>query len=223
MRGHFFKIVSLAASCFLSACVVAAQAAASPTVTPPTSTTPVPTLSMTPAPTPSPSPPPDSLNLPSAKASVDRARAMDAAFMTRVQLRSLEDVELGRIAADRASNLGVRALGQQIVQDRGKAAEELQLFAQSEAIALPTALDADRRAEVDHISKLSPPALDRAVVLAMVRLYDADVADFQKQTQMGQEVELQGWVYDTLPLLEDQQEQTHRIAGELGIPVRTGQ
>ncbi len=148
---------------------------------------------------------------------------MDAAFMTRVQLRSLEDVELGRIAADRASNLGVRALGQQIVQDRGKAAEELQLFAQSEAIALPTALDADRRAEVDHISKLSPPALDRAVVLAMVRLYDADVADFQKQTQMGQEVELQGWVYDTLPLLEDQQEQTYRIAGELGIPVRTGQ
>ena len=76
---------------------------------------------------------------------------------------------------------------------------------------------------MDHISKLSPPALDRAVVLAMVRLYDADVADFQKQTQMGQEVELQGWVYDTLPLLEDQQEQTYRIAGELGIPVRTGQ
>jgi putative membrane protein len=221
MRGQFFKVF-LAASCFLSACVVAARAAAPPTVTPPTSPTLVPTPSLTPAPTLPPTPPPGSLNLPSAKASVDRARAMDAAFMTRVQVRGLELAELGRIAADRASNPGVRAFGQQIVQDRGKAAEELRLFAQSEAIALPTALDADRRAEVDHISKLSPPALDRAIVLAMVRLYDADVADFQKQTQMGQEVELQGWVYDTLPLLEDQREQIHKIASELGIPVRAG-
>jgi putative membrane protein len=147
---------------------------------------------------------------------------MDAAFMTRVQLRGLELAELGRIAADRASSPGVRALGQQIVQDRGKANEELRLLAQSEAIALPTTLDADRRAEVDGISKLSPPALDRAIALAMVRIHDADVADFQKQTQMGQEVELQGWVYDTLPLLENQQEQIHRIASDLGIAIRAG-
>ena len=54
----------------------------------------------------------------------------------------------------------------------------------------------------------------------MVRIHDADVADFQKQTQMGQEVELQGWVYDTLPLLEDQREQIRKIASELGITVR---
>jgi putative membrane protein len=147
---------------------------------------------------------------------------MDAAFMTRVQLRGLELAELGRIAADRASSPDVRALGQQIVQDRGKANEELRLLAQGEAIALPTALDADRRAEVDRISKLSPPALDRAIVLVMVRIHDADVADFQKQTQMGQEVELQGWVYDTLPLLEDQQEQIHKIASDLGIAARAG-
>jgi hypothetical protein len=119
MRGQFFKVF-LAASCFLSACVVAARAAAPPTVTPPTSPTLVPTPSLTPAPTLPPTPPPG------------------------------------------------------------------------------------------------------AIVLAMVRLYDADVADFQEQTQMGQEVELQGWVYDTLPLLEDQREQIHKIASELGIPVRAG-
>src|SRR2546426_3437072 len=144
MRGRFFKTVFLAASGFLSAGVVAARAAAPPTVTPAASPTPVPTPSLTPAPTLPPTPPPGSLDLPSAKASVDRARAMDATFMTRVQMRGLELAELGRIAADRASNPGVRALGQQIVQDRGKSAEELRLLAQSEAIALPTALDADR-------------------------------------------------------------------------------
>jgi hypothetical protein len=34
---------------------------------------------------------------------------------------------------------------------------------------------------------------------------------------MVQEVELQGWVYVMLPLLEEQQEEIHRIASELGI------
>ena len=98
MRGQSFKVAFLAASCFLSTCVVAARAAAPPTVTPPTPPTPVPTPSLTPAPTPPPTPPPGSLNLPSAKASVDRARAMDAAFMTRVQVRGLEH---GRARPDR--------------------------------------------------------------------------------------------------------------------------
>ncbi len=66
-------------------------------------------------------------------------------------------------------------------------------------------------------------ALDRAIILAMVRISDADVADFQKQTERGQEVELQGWVYDTLPLLEEERDEIHRVAAELGISLRSGQ
>jgi putative membrane protein len=199
-----------------------AQAGQSPTPTSTTTSTPVPTPTATPAVSPTPTRPRPALNLPSGKDSVDRQRAMDTTFMSRALLRGLELVELGRVAADRASNQSVRALGQQIVQDRGKANEELRLFAQGQAIALPPALDADRRAGVDRISRLSPPALERALVQAILRLHDADVAEFQKQTQMAQEVELQGWVYDTLPVLEDLQGEIHRIAGELGISVRSG-
>ena len=137
--------------------------------------------------------------------------------MTRTQLRGLEQIELGRIAAARASNPGVREFGQQIVQDRGKINEELRLFAQGQSIALPTAVEPKRRTEIDRISRLSPPELDGAIVQALVKLHDADAADFQNQTQMGQEVELQGWVYVTLPLLEEQQDEIHRIASELGV------
>jgi len=223
MRGQLFKITFLAAGLFLAACAASAQASQSPTPTSTTTSTSVPTPTATSAVTPTPTRPRPALNLPSGKDFVDRARAMDTTFMTRALLRGLELLELGRIAADRASNQSVRALGQQIAQDRGKANEELRLFAQGPAIALPPALDAERRAEVDRISRLSPPALERALVLAILRLHDADVAEFQKQTQAAQEVELQGWVQDTLPQLEDQQAEIHRIAGQLGVPVGAGQ
>lgn len=217
MRGQLTRIILLAGGCFLAACIVSAQADPSPPPASTTPSTPAPTPSATPVATASPTPRPGPPDMPSGKESVDRARAMDATFMTRTQLRGLEQIELGRIAAARASNSDVREFGQQIVQDRGKANEELRLFAQGQSIALPTVLEAKRRTEIDRISKLSSPALDREIVRALVKLHDADVADFQNQTQMGQEVELQGWVYVMLPSLEEQQAEIHRIADELGI------
>ncbi len=52
----------------------------------------------------------------------------------------------------------------------------------------------------------------------MVRLNDADVAVFQDQSRAAQEVELQAWVFDTLPLLEDEQDQIHQLAETLAVP-----
>jgi hypothetical protein len=37
----------------------------------------------------------------------------------------------------------------------------------------------------------------------------------------GQEVELQAWVWNTLPLLKDQREQIHALASQLGITARS--
>jgi hypothetical protein len=37
---------------------------------------------------------------------------------------------------------------------------------------------------------------------------------------MGQEVELQGWVANTLPVLKDEQERIHALASQLGIAAR---
>ncbi len=210
MRGQLYTTVFLlAAAGSLAARGVVAQ------TTPPSPLPPPPPASTTPSPTRV----AGAINLPSARASVDRARAMDASFMTRTRARGIELVELGELAAGRASNPDVRALGQQVAEDRGRAAEELRLLARTQTIALPAALDSSRKDEVNRISRLSSPALDKAIVLAMLRLHDADVADFRKQTQAGQEVELQGWVYDTLPVLEEQQVEMHRIAGEFEIAV----
>lgn len=217
MRGQLFRIMLLAGVCLLAAWAASAQDGPSPPPASTTPSTPVPTPSATPVASASPTPRPGPPDMPTGKQSVDRARAMDATFMTRTQLRGLEQIELGGIAAARASNPAVREFGQQLVQDRGKANEDLGMLARSQSIALPSALEAKRRAEIDRISKLSPPALDSAIVRALVKLHDAEVADFRNQTQMGQEVELQGWVYVMLPLLEGQQEKIHNIERELGI------
>ena len=180
-----------------------------------------------PTPTPSPSPTPSptrsvvGIDLPSARSEVDRQRSMDATFMTRVQGRALEEIELSRIAAERSSNTGVRAFARDMVDERGKAAQELRLLAESQGIDLPATPDATGKAVIERASRVSSPELDRIYVERALQNRDADVADFEAQTGMGQEVELQGWVMNALPLLKDQQEQIHALASQLGITARS--
>ena len=211
MRGPFFRVVAIGAGCILCAFVVSAQASPSPTPTP--STSPMP------SPAPSPTRTPRATDPEAARSDIDRARAMDKTFMARVQLRALEQLALGRIVAARSSNAGVRAFGQLMVEDRGKTTQALKQLAESQGIDLPATPDAAGNADIARISRLSSPELDRAYVERTLRNQNADVADFEAQTPMGQEVELQAWVWNTLPLLKEQQERIHAIASELGIAV----
>jgi predicted outer membrane protein len=206
MRGPLFEVVAIMAGGVFHAAVVLAQAA-SPTPTP------SPLLSATPAPTRT----APALNLPSARAEVDRQRGMDARFMTRVEQRALQELELSRIVAGRSANAEVRAFGQQMVEDGDKVTQALRRLAESQGIDLPSETDAAGKADIERVSRLSTPELDRAYVLRMLRDQDADVADFDAQARVAQEVELQAWVCDTLPLLEERQDRIHAIAGGLGI------
>jgi putative membrane protein len=202
------KVVAIVAGCVFCAFVVSAQAGPSPTTTPST------------LPTPSPTPTPRATDPEAARSDIDRARAMDKTFMARAQLRALEHLELGRIAAARSSNAAVRAFAQLMVEDRGKATQELRHLAESQGIDLPATPDTAGKAVIERVSRLSSPELDRVYVERTLRNQNADVADFEAQTPMGQEVELQAWVSNTLPLLKEQLERIHAIASELGITVR---
>src|SRR5262244_1744374 len=176
----------------------------------------IPTTTPTPAPTRTPA----ASRFPSAKSEVERQRRRDATFIARARLRALEEIELSQIVSKKGSNSEVHSLALRILDDRAKTGESLRLFAESQGVSLPSALESPRQAEVDRISRLPSSDIDRAYIAAILQTHDADVADFQRQTEAGQEVELQAWVYDTLPLLEDHQAEIHRLAEELGVPAR---
>jgi putative membrane protein len=191
---------------WLDAAGAVSQERPSPTTTPAASPTPAPTRT------------PAALKQPSARGEVERQRRRDATFMTRARLRGLEEMELSRIAAPKASNPDVHSLALRILEERGKADDALRQLADSRGVELPVALEAERQAEVDHFSKLPIAEIDRAFIAAILKIHEPDVADLQNQAEMGQDVELHAWVYDNLPTLEAEQEEIHRLATELGVP-----
>jgi len=135
----------------------------------------------------------------------DKKFAMDAA------VGGMAEVELGKLATQKATNPDVKQFGQRMVDDHGKANDELKTVASKESIDLPTSLDSKHQATVDRLSKLSGADFDKAYVREMVKDHDMDVKEFQKEAQNGQNTSVRDFASKTLPTLEEHQKMIHDI------------
>jgi putative membrane protein len=142
--------------------------------------------------------------------------ASDRTFVTHAAHSGLAEVELGRLAADKASNADVKQFGQRMVDDHSKANDELKGLAARKSVTLPTDLDAKHKAEHARLSKLSGAAFDRAYMAAMVGDHNNAVASFQRASKTAKDPDLKAWAGKTLPTLQDHQ----KMAREIGSKVR---
>jgi len=126
----------------------------------------------------------------------------DNPFVTKAANGGMAEVKLGTLATQKAANPDVKAFGQQMVDDHGKANDELKQLASSKGITLPTDIDAKEQAKYDRLSKLSGAEFDRAYMKEMVSDHHTDVAEFRRESQRGSDPDVKAWAAKTLPTLE---------------------
>jgi len=139
----------------------------------------------------------------STKAVNDQKPSADQHFVTDAAVGGMAEVELGKLAADKAANADVKKFGQRMADDHGKANDELKSLAQSRQITLPSAIDAKHKATIDRLSKLSGEAFDRAYVEEMLKDHQKDVAAFRTESKSGKDPEVKAWAGKMLPTLEE--------------------
>jgi len=115
----------------------------------------------------------------------------------------MAEVELGQLASQKAQSDQVKQFAQRMVQDHGKANDELKTLAQQKNITLPTDLDAKHKSTRDRLSKLSGAQFDRAYMQDMLADHRKDVSDFRKESQSGKDPDVKAWAAKTLPTLEE--------------------
>src|SRR5207247_6462952 len=104
---------------------------------------------------------------------------------------------------EKAASDQVKQFGQRMVDDHGKANDELKGIAQQKNMTLPTELDAKDKTLRTRLSKLSGTAFDHAYIQAMLRDHKADVNEFRRESQSGKDAEIKAFAAKTLPTLED--------------------
>src|ERR1044071_4380971 len=98
-------------------------------------------------------------------------------FATEAAIGNMAEVELGRMAASKATNADVKKFGQRMVDDHGKALDELKSIAGEE--------------------------FDKAYVKEMVKDHDTDVKLFERESQHGTNAAIKDYAGKTLPTLQE--------------------
>jgi len=127
----------------------------------------------------------------------------DNSFVNKAAQGGLAEVELGRLATQRASNSQVKEFGQRMVNDHSKANNELKETLGSRSTNLPTSLNSKDQALMDRLSRLSGKDFDKAYMKAMVDDHTEDVSEFQNEVNSGQNTDVKRWAEKTLPTLQE--------------------
>lgn len=128
----------------------------------------------------------------------------------------MAEVELGRLATEKAQSDDVKKFGQRMVDDHTKANDQLKQIAAQKNVTLPSDVGSKNRAEIDRLSKLSGADFDRAYMRMMVRDHRKDVSEFQKEANSGKDSDIKNFASSTLPTLQDHLKEAQSIAGQGG-------
>ena len=155
-----------------------------------------------------------------ANKAVRSSGSADLDFVLDAAKGGMAEVELGQLAADKASSDDVKKFGQRMVSDHSKGNDELKSLAASKGITLPSDLDAKDKATHNRLSKLSGAAFDRAFMQHMLSDHRKDVNEFRKESTSGKDSEVKAWASKTLPTLEEHlkmAQDTTKAVGTSGV------
>jgi putative membrane protein len=123
--------------------------------------------------------------------------AADKMFVKKAAIGGMFEVETGKIAQDKGADQGVKDFGAKMVEDHGKANDELKSIASSKGIEVPTALDAKHQKMVDSLNSMSGAAFDKAYIKDMTMAHDMDDKLFMKEAQSGKDSDLMAFASKT--------------------------
>ena len=138
----------------------------------------------------------------------------DKTFATNAVEGGMFEVEVGKLAKDKASDPAVKDFGQKLVDDHSAANDKLRQIATSHNLALPASLPADKQKELDKLAKLSGKAFDKEFVqMVGMKDHQHDIAQFEKASREAKADDLRAFAKDALPTLHQHLSTASKLPG----------
>ncbi|WP_432708536.1 DUF4142 domain-containing protein [Pedobacter sp.] len=124
-----------------------------------------------------------------------------ASFIQKAAIGGMMEVELGKLAQEKAKNSKVKEFGAMMVKDHTKVNEELKKLAQSSDVTLATSYPLKLKAQIEELKILTGDAFDKAYMKLMVEDHEKTIALF-KNAAKSSDVNISKFAAKTLPSLE---------------------
>jgi putative membrane protein len=126
----------------------------------------------------------------------------DADFAVKAANGGLAEVELGKLAQQKASHADVKEFGAMMVHDHSMANMELKELAKKRRISLPDSIGTDEQKLKTELAGKSGAEFDKAYVAAMVKDHQEDIKAFEDARKKVKYPEMTALIDKTLPVLK---------------------
>lgn len=138
-----------------------------------------------------------------------------SAFAVEAANGGMMEVEMGKLAQEKAQNPRVKAFATMMVNDHSKANDELKALASQKGITLPAELSTETKKHIEDLGKKTGKDFDKDYMSMMVDDHDKDVSKFEKAPDDVTDQELKTWAANTLPTLKAHQDSAKAIKDAL--------
>lgn len=143
--------------------------------------------------------------------------AAERDFVTRVAAKGMYEIEVSKLAAERAVNPNVRRYAQTMVTHHQQMNNELIALMSAHGVAPPQGLAADRANKLHRLAALPPSdGFDNGYVRVVgVEDHQAAIAMFDKARRTLRDRDLRAWVDRSIDTMREHLRMAQNLAGQL--------
>jgi putative membrane protein len=145
----------------------------------------------------------------------DEKPLTDAEFVKKAYSGNLHEIELGKIAKERAADPDVKKFAERMITDHTKANDELKEAAREANIPVPEKMEAEHQ---DHVNKFRDHRgedFDRVYMRHMVEGHEKTLNLYTRAAREVQNERLKAYVEKTIPTVKQHLEQARKISERL--------
>ncbi|AOM80490.1 DUF4142 domain-containing protein [Pedobacter steynii] len=133
-----------------------------------------------------------------------------AAFIKEAAIAGIMEIELGKVAMEKATNAKIKKFGEKMVKDHSNIAADLKTLADSKKITLPATLPSADQQHIEEMKKLSGKAFDKHY-MEMMEKDHVKALDLFKSAAVSGDVKIRNFASKTLRVVE----RHFKLAGEI--------
>lgn len=142
--------------------------------------------------------------------------SMDRKFMMEAAAGGMAEVEMGRLALEKASSEDVKKYAQQMIDDHTKANEELMQVASTKGVTLPSGPDVKHMALMEKMRGMSGAEFDRMYIKESGVNDHAKMEKlFQKESTGGKDADTRAFAARTLPTVQMHLKMARDMSGSM--------
>ncbi len=148
----------------------------------------------------------------------------DRMFLRKAVQGGLAEVQLGQLAAQKASSQDVKDFGQKMVTDHTALNNEMATVADALGVMLPKKLSKEDQAEYDKLNAMSGDDFDKEYLAFMVKDHHKDLREFRTESVSASDATLKEAVDKGSKVIYEHMKMVDKLARDKGVsmPSRPG-